>query len=95
MMARFRSYDLRRGTFKEAWHDFIPSVREIRKSRISPCDSCNLAPLCGNCPGWAFLENGDPEEPVDYLCALAHRRLEVFGLDGIKEVPDETVVSKA
>jgi radical SAM protein with 4Fe4S-binding SPASM domain len=95
ILARFKSYNLKEGTFKEAWHEFIPSIRELRKSRHTRCDSCEIAPLCVNCPGWAFLENGDPEEPVEFLCTLAHLQREVFGLDGIKEVPDETAVSKA
>ena len=95
MMARFRSYSLRNGSFRQAWDHFLPELRELRKSRVTECDTCELAPLCGQCPGWAHLEHGDPEEPVEYLCELAHLRSGTLGLDGTKEVNDETVVSQA
>jgi radical SAM protein with 4Fe4S-binding SPASM domain len=95
MMARFHTYDLRRGSFRKAWHEFIPSLRALKRTRRTKCDDCEIAALCGNCPGWAFLEHGDPEEPVTFLCELAHLQRDIFGLDGIKEVPDETAVSKA
>ncbi len=80
LMSRVPSYDLRQGKFHEGWHQFIPRVRAQEYSRETPCRSCELISLCGQCPGWAQMENGDQEEPVEYLCQIAHLRAEAFGL---------------
>jgi radical SAM protein with 4Fe4S-binding SPASM domain len=80
MMARTPGYDLRGGHFAEGWHEFLPQVREKKPSKYSPCGTCRLIALCGQCPGWAQLENADPEGPVEYLCAIAHLRAKAFGL---------------
>jgi radical SAM protein with 4Fe4S-binding SPASM domain len=80
MMSRYRKYGLRQGNFTEGWHEFLPRVREQTRTRISPCSSCHLISLCGQCPGWGHLESGDPEEPVEYLCEVAHLRAKAFCL---------------
>ncbi|MBU0502967.1 MAG: radical SAM protein [Candidatus Omnitrophota bacterium] len=36
----------------------------------SKCRDCNLRPLCGWCPGKAYLETGGKEKPLDYYCRL-------------------------
>jgi radical SAM protein with 4Fe4S-binding SPASM domain len=80
MMSRVPSYDLRQGTFRVGWNDFIPQVLAQKRLRETPCKSCQLISLCGQCPGWAQIENHDQEEPVEYLCQIAHLRAEAFGL---------------
>lgn len=80
MMSRVPSYDLLRGSFKEAWYSFIPDVLSKKWSQDTPCRSCNLIALCGQCAGLAQIEHGDPERPVDYLCRIAHLRAEKFRL---------------
>jgi radical SAM protein with 4Fe4S-binding SPASM domain len=81
MMARGQQYDLREGTFHQGWHDFAREVRDQRHTERYLCNECELLSLCGQCPGWAEMEHGDPEEPVEYLCRVAHLRAEAFGLD--------------
>lgn len=78
LMARQPSYDLRQGTFHDGWHEFLMAVRSQKYSRQTPCRSCELMSLCGQCPGWAQMENGDQEKPVEYLCRIAHLRAEAF-----------------
>jgi radical SAM protein with 4Fe4S-binding SPASM domain len=85
MMARSPSYDPRAGTFREGWHQFIPQVLAQTWSRERPCRSCELIGLCGQCPGWAQMESGDQEAPVDYLCQIAHLRAEAFRSDRSRE----------
>jgi hypothetical protein len=34
--------------------------------------------MCGMCPANGMLECGDAEEPVDFLCQVAHMRAYVF-----------------
>jgi len=96
MMARLPRYDLRRGSFHEGWHDFLQEVRTQPGSRQTKCKTCDLISLCGQCPGWAQIEHGDQEAPVEYLCEIAHARAAAFGLkvrkrqnanDNIREKP--------
>jgi radical SAM protein with 4Fe4S-binding SPASM domain len=77
-MARFRSHDLRKAAFAEVWKDHIPATLKLKPQGDYPCGRCELISLCGQCPGWAWLENGDPEVPVNYLCQIAHLRAEAF-----------------
>ncbi len=63
-----------RGPLKEGWEEYLPGVRARKRSRPGPCQTCRLRPMCAQCPGWAQLENGDPEQPVEYLCQMAHLR---------------------
>lgn len=79
MMARIPNYDLRQGTFHEGWQELMPRVHAQEWSRETPCKSCELIVLCGQCPGWAQVECGDQEARVEYLCRIAHLRAEAFG----------------
>jgi len=77
-MVNFQNYDLRNGSFKEGWERALPEILELKVKEDYRCSECELNPLCGQCPGWAWLENGNPEEPVEYLCKIAHLRAEAF-----------------
>ena len=77
-MARFRCYDLRHSSFREGWNDVIPEILKLRPKANYPCSHCELISLCGQCPGWAWLEKGSMEQPVDYLCRIAHLRAAAF-----------------
>lgn len=80
IMSRLPSYDLRQGTFREGWHEFMPKVRMKKRTRTVPCQHCDLISLCSQCPGWAQMEHGDQEKPLAHLCEIAHLRAEAFGL---------------
>jgi len=77
-MIRFQNYDLRCGSFEEGWHQSIPEFLTLKPEGDYPCGKCELISLCGQCPAWGWLENGNPEAPVEYLCQIAHLRAEVF-----------------
>jgi radical SAM protein with 4Fe4S-binding SPASM domain len=68
------TWDLRRGDFEEGWHKFMERLSRTSATRDNKCRRCQLMPMCGMCPANAELENGDPEEPVDFLCQVAHLR---------------------
>jgi len=68
------TYDWRRGSVRDAWENFFPRVRGKPKSRPTKCDACRIQSLCGMCPANGELENGDAEEPVEFLCQVAHVR---------------------
>jgi len=74
-------YDLRNGTVREGWDQFLGRVRQKKTTRLTKCIECSLKSMCGMCPANGELENGDPEAPVDFLCQVAHLRAHAFGLD--------------
>lgn len=77
-ISRFQSHDLRKASFKEGWQEHIPAVLKLKPRGDYPCSRCDLISLCGQCPGWAWLETGDYEKPVEYLCKIAHLRAQAF-----------------
>lgn len=77
-MARHDSCDLRRGSFRKFWDEDFPGFLSVKAAENYPCNRCELISLCGQCPGWGWLENRDPGKPVDYLCKIAHLRAAAF-----------------
>jgi len=78
-------YSLRKGSFKEAWEKFVPKVRGIRannKKYKEKCQRCFLKSLCEQCPAWSWIEHGVLDEPVEYLCEIAHAEAVWLGLLG-------------
>lgn len=74
------NYDLRSGSFAEGWQGALAALRQRRASRLTPCSACHIKPMCGMCPATAVLEAGSPEEPVTFLCEVAHLRAEILGV---------------
>jgi len=79
-------YDLRKGNFKEAWDEFIPSL--ARKVRINEeyknnCGSCKLRQDCRWCPVYGYLEHGRFSAKVGYLCDIAKENRK-FKIDWLK-----------
>jgi len=72
------TFDLRAGTLEEGWGTFLRAVRARKRTRPSRCVRCGLVNLCGMCPANGHLENGDAEEPVEFLCETAHLRAAAF-----------------
>ncbi len=74
---------LRQGSFKDAREKFTPWVREIRannKKYQKKCQRCFLKSFCEQCPAWSWIEHGVLDEPVDYLCEIAHTEAVWLGL---------------
>ena len=67
-------YDLRRGSFREAWDEFIPSLAEtVRGGQeyAENCGQCDLRHDCRWCAVYGYLEHGRHAAKVDYLCQVA------------------------
>jgi radical SAM protein with 4Fe4S-binding SPASM domain len=79
-MSASKTYDLLQGSFRDGWEDFISGVRQKKISRKTKCFACEIKAMCGMCPATGELEKGDPEEPVDFLCRVAHLRAHALGL---------------
>lgn len=70
-------YDLKKGSLKDAWENFVPQV--LTKTSDNPeylnnCRSCPIINLCLWCPAHAYLETGSTDNRVDYFCRVAHAR---------------------
>lgn len=71
------TYDLRGGTVREAWEEWVPRVRALRGTApgfLERCRRCPLVNLCLWCPAHAALETGAMDEWVEYFCEVAHAR---------------------
>jgi radical SAM protein with 4Fe4S-binding SPASM domain len=77
VLSHMDRYDLKRGSFRDGW-DFLHEVRGKEATMPTKCTSCALRSMCGMCPAQGELENGNPEMPVDFLCATAHLRARAF-----------------
>ncbi|NLG28706.1 MAG: radical SAM protein [Chloroflexi bacterium] len=67
-------YDLRRGTFREAWNEFIPSLADVVRGGEEyreNCGTCELRSDCRWCPTYGWLEHGRYSAKVEYLCSVA------------------------
>jgi radical SAM protein with 4Fe4S-binding SPASM domain len=80
VLDRIESYDLRTGNFREGWEGFLRNVRTKGITRQTRCVACEIKSMCGMCPANGYLENGNPESPVDFLCRVAHLRAYAFGI---------------
>jgi radical SAM protein with 4Fe4S-binding SPASM domain len=80
VLSHMDTYDLRRGSLREGWEDFLLRVRRKRTTRHTKCVACEIKSMCGMCPAGGELENGHAEKPVDFLCHVAHLRAQAFGI---------------
>ncbi len=70
-------YDLKKGSLKDAWENFVPKVldtRSVNPEFHSKCHSCNIINLCLWCPAHTYLETGSIDKWVDNFCEVAHAR---------------------
>ena len=67
-------YDLRKGSFKDAWENFIPSLTDKvcgGTEYAEHCETCDDRDDCRWCPAYSYLEHGRFSATVEYLCAVA------------------------
>jgi radical SAM protein with 4Fe4S-binding SPASM domain len=76
-MYRSVSYNVLELGFNEAFRR-IGELRTLKRQQDTKCRTCTLGGLCQQCPAWSQAVHGDDESPVDFLCALAHRRAELI-----------------
>lgn len=74
-------YSLRKGSLTDAWHNFVPMVRDMRSNRKEFLEKCRVCPIinfCMWCPAHAYLETGEIDAPVEYFCKVAHARVDAL-----------------
>jgi len=71
-------FDLKSGSFSEAWDKFIPSIADkIRggKEYLENCGSCEKRDSCTWCAVYSWLEHGRYSAPVKYLCDITDEKI--------------------
>lgn len=81
VLSHFDTYDLREGSFRDGWDDFLNRARRKKMTMTTKCLKCEIKAMCGMCPANGELENGHAEKPVDFLCQVAHLRAYSFDID--------------
>jgi radical SAM protein with 4Fe4S-binding SPASM domain len=76
-----KGYELRSGSFHEGWETFLFDMSRQKMTHKTKCVTCALKSMCDTCPATSELESGHAENPVDFLCEVAHLRAYVLGLD--------------
>lgn len=69
--------DLRKGTLRQAWFDFVPRVLDLRSHNpafLQTCRVCPIINLCLFCPAHTHLETGEMDGETPYFCEVAHAR---------------------
>lgn len=67
------SYNLNKGEFKEFWNKRVPDWLKMTSHNIdyiNKCGQCSIRKECAWCPAWSYLETGNLDTPLEYLCNL-------------------------
>jgi len=91
IMVKQQACNLRNTTFADGWRNRLLEMVSVKARLNTPCRNCQLIALCGQCPGWAQLEHGDPEAPVRYLCNIARLRARLLADSDATMLPREGV----
>jgi len=78
-------YDLKTGSIQEGWHRAVPDMLKNLPWKPGPCQTCEVANICGQCVGFALLEGCPPTGPVPYKCRLASARIKAYGTNDMKK----------
>lgn len=77
------TYDLKKGSLKDALENFFPKIREMKTKNtayLDRCGRCFLKGLCAQCPAISWAEQGRLDLPSEYCCEIAHAQARVLGL---------------
>jgi len=80
VLSHVDKYNVRDGSFRDGWEQYLLAVRMREITRPTKCTGCGIRSMCGMCAANGELENGDAESPVDFLCQVAHLRAETLDI---------------
>jgi radical SAM protein with 4Fe4S-binding SPASM domain len=81
VISQQETFTIRGAGAKRTWEESLLQLRQRKRTRLTKCVQCNIQSLCGMCPANGELENGDRENPVDFLCNVAHLRAVTIGAE--------------
>jgi len=81
LLSHQETYDVRQGSVREGWEQFLLRIRDRKRKVMSKCTACHLRNSCSMCPANGELENGNPESPVEFLCEVTHLRAMALGYE--------------
>ena len=76
VMATRHGYPLAGAGFRQRWQQDMPRIRADLLASGASCRECAWKQVCGYCPGFFALENGDEHSPSAYLCEVGRLRYE-------------------
>jgi radical SAM protein with 4Fe4S-binding SPASM domain len=77
-MLQQSGFSVREHSVKDIWNRNFLAIVNRRRQGGKKCDTCNIQSACSNCAGWSFIESGDYEKEVEYMCDIARKRAERF-----------------
>jgi len=81
VISQQETFTVRQSGVRHVWEGSLLELRSRKRSKLNKCSSCRIHSLCGMCPANGELENGDRENPVEFLCHVAHLRAATLGVD--------------
>ena len=79
VISQQETFSIRGTSIRTVWEGSLLQMRTRKRKRQTKCVECRIQALCGMCPANGELEGGDREEPVAFLCNVAHLRAAVLG----------------
>jgi radical SAM protein with 4Fe4S-binding SPASM domain len=68
------TYNLAKGSFSKGWDEVISKILDKKAGDAHACYQCEKIHLCGVCPPFFGLENGQEDKRSEYICALGTYR---------------------
>ncbi|NQU41235.1 MAG: radical SAM protein [Lentisphaerae bacterium] len=62
--------------FAEGWSEIVEIMAGLKAKTGLECQSCPHSVMCGQCPSYALMENGQADSVPEYLCELGRCRRE-------------------
>jgi radical SAM protein with 4Fe4S-binding SPASM domain len=81
VISQQETFDIRGRGVKQVWETALLHLRNRKRTRVTKCITCRIQSICGMCPANGEMENGDKEDPVEFLCHVAHLRAATVGVE--------------
>ncbi|MCH7586687.1 MAG: radical SAM protein [Chloroflexi bacterium] len=86
IMTERYQFDLADGDFSTGWENEIALIREVKAPASFGCNSCSNRSVCGSCPAFSDLENGEEYIKSEYVCSTGHLRAQAIELLQLEEL---------
>ncbi len=76
-------FNLLEHTLRDALAVHVPNMKSLvvtNRRYLQRCAVCKIRSLCYQCPGCSYSEDGSLDNPVDYICQVAHCSASKIGM---------------